>query len=77
MNASGKLTAKSGKIANWNFDVNAIYNDETKNHSKPAYANDKGAVYGRGIYFGKGGLRMGENFHVNENGDLYARSGYF
>jgi hypothetical protein len=77
MDASGDLTAKSGKIANWNFDANAIYNDEAKKYSKPAYTNDKGVVLGRGIYFGKGGLRMGENFHVNENGDLYARSGYF
>ena len=77
MDATGNLTAKSGKIANWNFDANAIYNDEAKKYSKPAYTNDKGAVLGRGIYFGKGGLRMGGNFHVNENGDLYARSGYF
>ena len=77
MNATGNLTAKSGKIANWNFDANAIYNDEAKKYSKPAYTNDKGVVLGRGIYFGKGGLRMGRNFHVNENGDLYANNGYF
>ena len=33
--------------------------------------------YEDGLYFGKGGLRMGSNFHVDSQGNLYAISGEF
>lgn len=29
------------------------------------------------IYFGKGGIRLGEHFHIDSNGNLYANNGYF
>ena len=33
--------------------------------------------YEDGLYFGKGGLRMGGNFHVDSQGNLYAINGNF
>lgn len=70
---TGALISRKGKIGGWNIAPNAIYNDDVTN---VAYG-DKDGVYKRGIYFGSGGLRMGEHFHVDSSGNLYANNGHF
>jgi len=70
---TGTLISRKGKIGGWNIAPNAIYNDDVTN---VAYG-DKDGVYKRGVYFGRGGLRMGEHFHVDSSGNLYANDGHF
>lgn len=67
----GTLTATKGKIAGWNFNDKAIYNDDV---TDARYGNSNG-VFTKGVYFGDGGLRMGANFHVGSNGWMYATAG--
>lgn len=67
----GTLTASKGKLAGWNFNDKAIYNDEV---TDARYGNNNG-VFSKGVYFGEGGLRMGSNFHVNSAGQLYCIDG--
>lgn len=71
VNNTGFLTASKGKIAGWNFNNKAIYNDDV---TDPRYGNSAG-VFSKGVYFGEGGLRMGANFHVGSNGWMYATAG--
>lgn len=65
-NDFGPMKAKRDKDGNIVTDKNGktvlIYGD------KP---------YEDGLYFGKGGLRMGGNFHVDSQGNLYAINGNF
>ena len=56
---SGKITASSGKIANWNIGTNEI-----KSSTDGTYNNTSG------MYFGSNGLRLGANFKVSSGGDL-------
>ena len=69
---AGNLTATSGKLAGWNFNNKALYNDDVTNAS---YGQDQNNAYQKGIYFGTDGLRMGANFHVNKSGSLYSVNG--
>lgn len=71
VNNTGELTASKGKLAGWNFNDKAIYNDEV---TDARYGNNNG-VFSKGVYFGEGGLRMGGNFHVNSAGQLYCIDG--
>lgn len=71
VNNTGFLTASRGKIAGWNFNDKAIYNDDV---TDARYRNEKG-VFSNGVYFGEGGLRMGANFHVGSDGYMYAVAG--
>lgn len=54
----GELTASSGKIANFNFDTNALYTD--------------GATFSNttGTYFGSSGLRIGGGYKVDSSGNI-------
>lgn len=72
---AGVLTATSGKIASWNI-TNTSINSGIKS-GEDAYKDSKGNVYTTGMYFGTGGLRLGANFHVDNNGNLYANNGTF
>ena len=74
VNSNGNLIANKGTIANWTISKNSIRSSDATND---AYDDGAGNVYGAGMYFGKGGLRLGQNFHVNSNGDLYAKNGTF
>lgn len=74
VNNAGYLKATSGKLAGWNFNANALYNDDVTNAS---YGQNQNSAYQKGIYFGPDGLRMGANFHVNKSGYLYAINGEF
>ena len=64
-NDYGSMKAKRDK------DGNIVKNKK----GEPIMIYDK--PYEDGLYFGKGGLRMGSNFHVDSQGNLYAVSGNF
>lgn len=75
---TGKLTASSGKIASWNFNNGAFYDDNaSKNPTYSTYDSKKKKwiVNTKGMYFGNGGIRFGANFHVGSDGNMYAIAG--
>lgn len=82
----GDLHAESGTIAGWKITSSSLSKDVPdkqysyyidKNITDKTKLNDPKNIYSTGIYFGDGGLRMGANFHINSNGDLWCNSGYF
>lgn len=78
VNNTGELTAKSGKIASWNFNNGAFYNDAAAKNPTYATYNEKSKkwiVNTNGMYFGNGGIRFGSNFHVGSNGNMFAVDG--
>lgn len=89
---NGDIFATSGTIANWVIKTDRLATKTVVNEDgtcesaewdveetvdedgKPTEKNNgnKGE-----IYLGKSGIRLGNTFHVNSNGDLYASSGHF
>jgi len=81
---AGLINAVSGRVGGWNISSAGIYNDAAKNAKQTTYShkvkeNGKEAtkVCTKGVFLGPAGLRLGENFHVNSAGNLYAINGYF
>ena len=62
----GELHATSGDVGGWKLTSNAIRSaDDVEYNGK------------KGMYFGSAGIRLGENFHVSNQGNLYANDGDF
>ena len=62
----GYLYAKNGEIGNWRFGNNGLYGGG----SAPSYNGGSS-----GVYVGADGIRLGSTFHVDPDGNLYARAG--
>ena len=83
----GVLTATQGRIADWVISDGSIRTEGSpdryshKEKGKDPITGAEGVVIEvvdtKGMYFGKGGLRLGANFHVNDQGILYAKDGIF
>ena len=79
VNSSGSLLAQKGRIANWIIKkdcISSVVDDEDSLFYSGSNSN-LGKTATKGMYFGKDGLRLGENFHVSRNGNLYAKNGQF
>lgn len=62
----GYLYAKNGEIGNWRFGNNGLYGGG----SASTYNGNNS-----GVYVGADGIRLGNTFHVDPSGRLYARAG--
>lgn len=71
--SGGALTSKSGNIGGWTIGPSGLYG----NGASGSYAGSNGAPLTTGVFLGTAGIRLGANFHVNSNGDLYANNGTF
>lgn len=70
---SGSLTAKKGYLGNWVIETNSI---RTSNYpANRGFIGTGNLSSGTAMYFGQGGLRLGNGFHVSSSGQLYAISG--
>lgn len=69
----GSLFAIYGQIGNWNIGENGLY-QEPKNKSVPGqkYSNT-GQNFG--VYVGSDGIRLGDKFWVEPNGEIFAGNG--
>ena len=72
---SGKIIAQSGELANWLIKEDCIRTDDYELGT--THSRDPEDAFGYGQYFGPYGLNVGENFRVDESGNLYTRNGYF
>lgn len=67
----GKITARTGYIGNgssgFTITATAIYNN----------IKSFGGTEGKGVYIGTNGIQLGQNFKVDSNGNLTAKSGSF
>ncbi len=61
----GEIQANSGKIANFNISTDKICTDETEFKDST------------GIYFGKDGLRIGDNFKVESDGTMCLKNSLY
>ena len=68
----GTLHATSGDIAGWTISGSALRNSYASN---TFYKNGEVLHESNGIYIGTAGIRMGSNFHVTSNGNLWCQSG--
>ena len=62
----GIITATGGKIGNFNIGSQAIW------HTISAFNNPDG--YSSGVYLGTDGIRLGQNFTVNSQGNVSANN---
>lgn len=69
----GALTSKSGNIGGWTIGPSGLYG----NGASGSYAGSNGAPLTTGVFLGTAGIRLGANFHVDSNGNLYANNGTF
>ena len=76
VNESGEITAKKGVLANWVIEKDAL---RTTNAYNGYYETGTSKVKAEKnqFYLGRAGLRIGENFHIDRNGNLWANSGDF
>ena len=85
---SGYMYAKNGEIGNWRFGSNGLYSEGNENISSyykidkngkkvlPTLKDKDGKSVGaEGIYIGADGIRLGNVFHVDPSGYIYALSG--
>ena len=86
--SSGYMYAKNGEIGNWRFGSNGLYSEGNENISSyykidkngkkvlPTLKDKDGKSVGaEGIYIGADGIRLGNVFHVDPSGYIYALSG--
>lgn len=71
--SGGALTSKSGNIGGWTIGPSGLYG----NGATGAYAGSNGVPLTTGVFLGTAGIRLGANFHVDSNGNLYANNGTF
>ena len=70
---SGYLVSKTGNIGGWTIGPSGLYGGGASG----SYAGSNGVPLTTGVFLGTAGIRLGANFHVNSNGDLYANNGTF
>lgn len=75
---AGEIQARKGHIANWKIETDCIHTD----NNSASFVSVKNQASYQGAYFGKYGLRIGNNFSVDEYGnvcgnDVYFTNGYF
>jgi len=71
--SGGALTSKSGNIGGWTIGPSGLYG----NGASGSYAGSNGTPLTTGVFLGTAGIRLGANFHVDKNGNLYANNGTF
>lgn len=69
LSIDGTVTAIDGRIANFNISEDELYTDD--------YDFDSESNDNKGIYFGKDGLVIGNNFNVNKNGNIKIEGNIF
>lgn len=85
---SGYMYAKNGEIGNWRFGDNGLYSEGNENISSYYKINKNGekvlptlkdkdgkSTGAEGVYIGADGIRLGNVFHVDPSGNIYALSG--
>lgn len=72
----GALTSKTGNIGGWYISPNGLSSSSAQD---VAFRNkNKEVIHVKNqVYIGKAGIRLGENFHVDSNGNIWANSGTF
>ncbi len=73
----GFLYSVYGKIGNWSIGEGGLYSEGIKlkneDNKKVEYDNIKDSK--KSVYVGADGIRLGTNFHVNDQGIIYALEG--